>query len=311
MAIPMSVAYQPSVYVVLLAYNNLGDTLECLQSVTDLAYSNAHTVLVDNGSTDDTAAQVRLLYPEVEIVRIENNRGVPGGFNLGITYALGRGAEYVFLLNNDTVLASNLLHELVNSAAVGRNRAVLMPKVVYYDAPSVVWSAGARYRALPPAIVFIGLGDDIARHDRERDIRYAPTCGLLIHRRAFEEVGLFDDGYLFYYDDWDFCDRVRAAGMTIRYVPTAVMRHKVSRTIRSRKETFWRTWGASCVRYYRRHGRPTVLDLPLHLGYILLRESVQGHGASLPFFLKGALEGFRRPLGLIPRYRPGDSTRAL
>lgn len=291
----------PLVCVVILAYNNVGDTLECLESVDALAYPNRQVSVVDNGSTDGTFERVRERFPSVEVVRTEVNRGVPGGFNLGIEHALRAGADYILLLNNDTAVTPDLLGELVRAGEVDRGRAILMPKVLYYDHPDLVWSAGARYRRFPPAIVFIGRGASAGRHDLPRLIDYAPTCGLLIRREAFERVGMFDDGYLFYYDDWDFCDRVRRAGLEIAYVPRATMRHKVSRTIRSHSPTFWRTWGASCVRYYRRHGRPVALDLTVHLGYIVLRELAQGNYRSLPNFLQGARAGLRQPLGPYPQ----------
>jgi GT2 family glycosyltransferase len=291
----------PAVHVVILAYDNVADTLECLDSVSRLAYPNLETTVVDNGSTDGTADVVRERFPPVHVVRTAHNRGIPGGFNLGIGAALRAGADYVFLLNNDTIVAPDLLAELVHVAESNARLGIVMPKVLFYDRRDLVWSAGGRYRRFPPAIVFIGLGQPDQRFSEIRLIEYAPSCGLLVRRAAFERVGLFDPGYLFYYDDWDFSLRVRAEGMTIAFVPNARMWHKVSRTIRKRADLFWRTWGRSCVRFYRRHGRPVFLSLPVHLGYIVAREAVKGNALSLRHFFAGARAGLSEALGPIPR----------
>ena len=297
----------PLVYAVILCLNNLVDTLQCLASVSNMDYENLRIVLVDNGSTDGTAGVVAERFPNVEVIGTGRNLGVPAGFNIGFSRALGVGADYILMLNNDTTVAPDMLRELLEVSQADSTVGIAMPKVLYYDHPDVVWSAGGRRRRFPPAIVFIGLGrSDDDRFSELKKIEYAPSCGLLIQRRAFQLAGLFDPGYLFYYDDWDFSERVRAHGMSIAFVPRAKMWHKVSRTTRSRSDLYWRTWGESCVRFYRRHGRPVCLSLPIHLGYILLREVLKGNARSLGHFLQGARSGLSRPLGPIPTLSEQD-----
>jgi GT2 family glycosyltransferase/protoporphyrinogen oxidase len=308
-----AVSAKPSVHAVVLAYNNRADTLECLASVAALDYPNLKIVLVDNGSSDGTAAAARERFPDAQVIETGQNLGVPRGFNVGFTWALKAGADYVLMLNNDTTVAPDMLSELVAAGEANPSLGVVMPKVLYYDHPETVWSTGGRYRAFPPAIVLIGRSKpDGPTFDQLRSIEYAPSCGLLIRRRAFELAGLFDPGYFFLYDDWDFSERVRVHGMAISFVPTARMWHKVSRTTRSRPDLFWRVWGESCVRFYRRHGRPVFLSLPIHMGYILLREMVQGNanGRSVGQFLAGARTGLTKPLGPIPTLAEGELFRA-
>jgi GT2 family glycosyltransferase len=207
------------------------------------------------------------------------------------------------MLNNDTVVAPDMLHCLLEVGQNDPKVGILMPKVLYYDDPTVIWSAGGRYRLFPPAIVFRGLRKlDDGQFDQPRFIEYAPGCGLLIHRQAFERAGLFDPGYFFLWDDWDFSERVRAHGLHIHFVPTAKMWHKVSKTTQrgGRSDLYWRTWGESATRFYKRHGRPVFLSLPIHIGYIMLREFVKGHGRALKYFLEGVRSGLNKPLGPIP-----------
>lgn len=298
-----------SVHVVVLAFNNAADTLECLGSVFRSDYERFRVIVVDNGSSDGTADHVRREYPAVAVVRTEHNLGVPAGFNLGVIRALRGGCDHVLLLNNDTIVAPDLLRELVTLANADPTLGIVMPKIFYYDYPNVIWSLGARYRRFPPAIVFVGLGQRDTGSGKTCSLEYAPSCGLLIPRQTFERVGLFDPSYHFYYDDWDFSNRVRAAGLRIALAPRARMWHKVSLTIKRRGVLFWRTWGESAALYYRRYGHPVWLALTIHLGYIVLRELAKGNGPDLRFFLEGVRQGLARHLQPLPGV-PGLSSAA-
>lgn len=292
------------VFAVVLALNNCEDTLECLQSVTALAHPDVRVVLVDNGSTDGTPALVRERFPSAHVIENGRNLGVPAGYNVGFAYSLEACADYILMLNNDTVVAPDMLSALLADAASDPKTGILMPKVLYYGSDDRVWSGGWRYRRFPPAIVLDGSEQPgRTRDETPRLIEYAPSCGLLIHRHAFERAGLFDPGYLFLYDDWDFSERVRAHGLHIRYVPRARMWHKVSRTTGGpRSRLFWHTFAASGVRFYRRHGRPVWFALPIHMGYIAVREFVfKGNWAYLPDFWQGLRDGLRQPLGTFPK----------
>ena len=293
--------------VVVLAFNNVSDTIECIESIQSLCYPNVRCLVVDNGSTDGTSQILEHRFPSITLVRTMVNRGVPTGFNLGIRSALKAGASFVFLINNDTSVAPDLVSVLVDHAESHANAAIVMPKILYYDHRDTVWSAGARRRRFPPSIVFIGLGRPDDEFTEVKTIEYAPSCGLLVRRSVFERIGLFDEGYRFYYDDWDFSLRVRDAGYQIDFVPMARMWHKVSRTIRKRRDEFWRTWGESAARFYRRHGHPVVLSLPIHLGYIVAREVVQGNASSVPYFVVGLLRGLTSPLRPYPTVSGNDN----
>ena len=290
----------PLVYVIILTYNHIEDTLECLQSVFASKYPNYQVVVVDNGSSDGTPEKIRQAYPAVHVIANERNLGVPAGYNVGFQYALGMGAHYVFMLNNDTLLDGNTLDEIVKLAEQDPKAGIVMPKVLVYGSQDKVWSSGSYYRTFPPAIV---LSDKNKRTiESVRLIEYAPSCGLLIHRRAFESAGLFDTGYFFLFDDWDFSARVRAHGLNIWYTPSAQMWHKVSQTTRvTFSSMYWYTWGASITRFYRRHGKPVWFSLPVHVGYIMLREFLlKWKWNNLPDFWRGVRDGLRKPLGKFP-----------
>lgn len=293
---------EPIVYAVVLAHNNYEDTKECLQSIMRSAYPGLRILLVDNGSTDGTPEKVRQAFPKVAILETGRNLGVPAGYNVGFVHALQEGAAYILMLNNDTVIDDTMVEDLVAMAESDPILGILMPKVLHYGSDSETWSVGGRYRAFPPSILLTEKDQRLAEVTRQ--IEYAPGCGLLIHRRAFELAGLWDPGYLFLYEDWDFSERVRAHGLVIRYTPQARMWHKVSRTTRGeRSPLFWRTYGASAARFFRRHGRPAWLSILIHLGYIILRDfGWRRKWAYWPNFWEGVQEGLRQPLGEYPRW---------
>jgi hypothetical protein len=211
---------QPLVIAVVLSWNNYPDTQECLQTLNASDYPNFQTILVDNGSDDGTPVQVRQEFPDVTVIENGRNLGVPAGYNIGFLQALKAGADYVLMLNNDVTVPPDMLTGLVKIAEGDSETGIVMPKVLYYGSDSEVWSSGGKYRAFPPAILMTDKNPAAA--NELRMIEYAPSCGILIHRRAFERAGLFDPGYLFMFDDWDFSQRVRANGLKIWYTPQPI-----------------------------------------------------------------------------------------
>lgn len=247
-----------SVAIVVLTYNNCADTLECLASLHHLEDGPYHIYLVDNGSKDDTVVNVRKKFPEVEILELGSNFGVPIGFNKGIIKALQDGYGYVFILNNDTVCDPAMLTELVKVAQTDHDCAIVMPKVCYYPPKPQpltredVWADGGYFRKFPPAILLKDNRKNVD-FDHARKIEYAPTCGLLIHRRAFENIGLFDEGFFFFYEDWDYSERLRKVGLNIWAAPKALLWHKVSKATKKDMSFYWEQMGKSTARFLKRH----------------------------------------------------------
>ena len=288
------------IYAVILTYNHYEDTKECLESLFLSDYEDLKVVIADNGSSDNTPELIRRDFPMVHVIENGQNLGVPAGYNIGFQYALKNGADYILMLNNDTAIPPDMVAKLIEVAENDHNTGIVMPKVIFYGSKDQVWSSGGRYRAFPPAILMTD--KRYSADDSARLVEYAPSCGLLIHRRAFERAGLFDPGYFFLFDDWDFSERVRAHGLNIWYAPNAFMWHKVSKTTQGpRSPLYWQTFGASIARFYRRHGRPVWISLPVHIGYIMIREFLWKRNWNyFPDFWHGVLAGLQKPLGSIP-----------
>jgi len=138
---------RPIVTTIVLAWNRREETLACLASLAGLEtpYGHDHRiVLVDNGSTDGTAAAVREAFPALAVLALPDNAGFAAGMNAGIRHALAGAANWTLLVNNDTVAEPNLLRRLLE-AADGPDVGLVTPTVCYADAPDRVWpSAGWR-----------------------------------------------------------------------------------------------------------------------------------------------------------------------
>ncbi len=289
----------PMVAIVVLAWNNLEDTLECLASLRCLRYPHRQVILVDNGSTDGTPEQVRASFPEVTVIENGRNLGVPAGYNVGFRHALGRGADHIVMLNNDTVVDPEMLEPLV-AAAEAVDVGILVPVVYYHAQPDAIWSAGARYRRFPAAIVM----EKRLFHPASgyHELQYAIGCALLITRRAFERAGLLDENIFFMWEDHDFAARVRKEGLRILQVPSSRVWHKVSRSTRPEAPLFWQMHGESGAIFFRRHSRHAGPAIVLHLGYFVVREFiVKRRWRFLMPFWYGLRRGLARPLMPVPR----------
>jgi len=283
---------EPFVGIVILNWNRAPDTIACLESLASVIYGHYHTIVVDNGSTDGSPERIREAVPDVELLEVAQNLGFAAGVNIGIARALELGAQYVLVLNNDVVVASDFLGLLVKASEEDSTIGISVPKIYYYDHPTRIWSAGARWRAFPPSVTMIALDrEDHPRHSEPRDLDYATGCALLVHHRVFEAAGAFDPAYFMYQEDYDFCHRVRQAGFRIRYVPGAKVWHRVSRGLGENSRQKWYLWSRSAAIFYAKHFSGPALAC--FLGWVVIREIVKGNFSSLPPLLRGAYDGIR------------------
>jgi GT2 family glycosyltransferase len=219
----------PSVVVIVLNWNGREDTIACVESLRQVDYSNFVVMVVDNGSIDGSVPAIRERFPSLEIVENGHNLGFAEGNNVGIRLALERGADYVFLLNNDTVAHPSLLHELVSAAERCPEGGVFSAKIFYQAEPTRIWYGGATWD--PQRMEFRHLVDDSQAHTDARGVAetdYACGCAFLARSSVLRKVGLLDPKFFLIYEESDLCFRARRAGFACYYVPSAVLWHKVS-----------------------------------------------------------------------------------
>lgn len=231
-AVGMLPGPRPKVSVILLNFNGYQDTRECLESLRHVQYPDCDVIVVDNGSWDDSCPRLHKEFPEIKLLVSKENLGFTGGNNLGIEEALRRGAAYVLLLNNDTIVDRNFLAHLVQIGESDPGIGILGPKILYASEPQRIWFAGGLVKYWSGTSRHVGQDqiDQDGRFSDVEDTGYITGCALLVKSRVLREVGLLDPKLFIYWEDWDFCMRVRKAGYRCVFVPMARVWHKVSRT---------------------------------------------------------------------------------
>ena len=219
----------PQVTIIILNWNGKEDTLECLASVDHLDYPNYEVIVVDNGSTDDSVDTISKQYPNITLLQTGANLGYAGGNNVGIRWALEHGADYVLLLNNDTVIATDLLSAFINADKLLPAGSILGAKIFFYDEPGKLWFAGSQWNNGSNSFEHIGHGQsDSAEYNRMAEVDYIAGCAIFASATTFKEVGLLDEGFFLTYEETDWCYRARAIGHKCIFVPDAKLWHKVS-----------------------------------------------------------------------------------
>jgi len=218
----------PSVFIIVLNWNNYQDTAECLSSLNDLTYRNYQVVVVDNGSTDDSPYQLQKEFPTVHTIINPDNLGFAAGCNVGIKYALKQGADAVLLVNNDAILEPESLEAAVQSLFSDGRIGIVGGKLKQYYNPSYISTTGVR-RIIWPIMIWRSVGNgqlDKGQYDR-REKRVAVIGALmLIKREVFKAIGLLPEEYFFGCEDIDFCLQALKNGFHIIYEPRFVAYHK-------------------------------------------------------------------------------------
>jgi GT2 family glycosyltransferase len=224
----------PKVIVVVLNWNGKEDTAACLDSLAGLDYPNVETVVVDNDSSDGSADHLRTRYPQHKLIQSDKNLGYAGGNNLGIRYAVEQGADYVWVLNNDTEVSPDALTHLVSRMQQDTSIGLCGCTLLYHHDPRTIQvMGGGRYlrwkgvtRPLGEGEPFRG-ADAIDREAIESQLDYIAGASVLASRNFLNDVGLMSEAYFLYYEEMDWAERARSNGRyKLAYAPGSIIRHK-------------------------------------------------------------------------------------
>ncbi len=216
------------VAVVIPMWNQLDLTQRCLVSLAASTRPADQIIVVDNASSPDPHAALQKASPALTLLQLERNQGFAGGCNAGIREALRRGADAVLLLNNDTVVDPALIGELLHALEVDSRIAAAGAKTMSDETP-------ARLQAAYGVLTFRGSlvrvegarEPHIDAFDTERDVQVVFGTAMLMRRTALEDVGLLDEEFFAYHEDVDWCTRARRRGWRLRYVPNAIVSHRM------------------------------------------------------------------------------------
>ena len=258
---------KPLVSIITVNYNNT-DVTECLLKSIKLSdYDNLETIIVDNGSLTNSIDALEDLYSNVKLVKSPKNLGFAGGNNLGLKHAIG---EFVFFVNNDTIFTKDLISCLHSELAYDNNLGVVSPKILFYDNPSVIQYVGStNMNSFTVRNRHVGNGEeDRGQFDKEKATFYAHGAAMMIPRKVIEEVGEMSCEFFLYYEELDWCERIRGAGYSIHVVPAARIYHKESLT--AGKSSVLKTYYMTRSRFlFARRNRKGV-NLFLSLLFLML-----------------------------------------
>ena len=297
----------PHVAIVILNWNREADTLECLESLARISYPSFSVIVVDNGSTDGSPDAIERWGREnlpLTLIRNAENRGFVRGSNQGMRHALSKDADYVFLLNNDTVVEPGVLSLLVATAERSGDTGMAGPKIYKYGEERVLDSAGTRTIPWLAQGFLLGHGEeDRGQFDSSAEMPYITGTALLVKRAVLEQAGLMDEDYFCYFDDFDWGMKVREAGYRLLMEPKAVVHHKGSRTAGFNSPFYMHHMMRSRILFARKHV-PLPLFLFAFLPYLFLYRYlrpaailvIRRRWVHLGALHQGIWEGFATPI---------------
>lgn len=218
----------PEVDIILVNYRQSRLTIECVSSIKKSTFKNIKVIIVDNCSGDGSCERLTAKYAndtDVVVLCAMVNEGFSAGNNIGIIYALDNKADYIMLLNNDTIIACDMIEKLI---AFANDSTVTTPKIYYFKERNRIWYAGGEYNRFTGSVTHFGINQfDSDKYDNSRKVTYASGCCVLISSKIVKRIGLLSEEYFMYGEDLDYVLRLENNGISIFYVSDAKLWHKV------------------------------------------------------------------------------------
>lgn len=225
--------------IVILHFSHKDLTSKCLDSVAKLQVANfeLQTIVVNNSKED--LSDLKKKFSKITLLESPKNLGFAGGNNLGIKRALKNKADFILILNNDTLLDKNLLVSLLKTAEIKKQSGIIAPKIYFapdhefhhdrYQAQErgkVIWYAGGLIDWQNIICSHRGVDEvDHGQYDMLSETDFASGCAMFVRKEVFNQIGLIDEDYFLYMEDVDFCQRAKKAGFKIFYEPKAKLWH--------------------------------------------------------------------------------------
>lgn len=223
----------PKVIVLILSYNGKYLLEEAISSYAANDYPNFRVVVIDNGSTDGTLEFVKEKFPNVKVLRTDENLGYSGGLNLGLNYAFnGNNADYALVSNNDVKADSRVVSELVKIAVADENIGFVTGKVYYYDRPNTLQTVGKKDDPIRWNGGHIGYREeDKGQYDAVAERHFIDDIFTLVKRELYNNTNGYNSMFFLQGEEYDWQARAKKLGYRIMYTPSARIWHKESMTI--------------------------------------------------------------------------------
>jgi GT2 family glycosyltransferase len=237
-------AKQPLIVVIVLNWNGWQDSVACIKSLKRSTYQNFRILAVDNGSTNDSTSRLRQEFADIDIFETGENLGFAQGNNVGIRHALVTWfPEYLWLLNNDTLVEPETMTILERTAANNPRSGALGAVLVDMERPNIIqeWGGGR-----------MGLWTGIAwKASPESPPNYISGASLFVRRACLEQCGLLDPAYFFFFEDTDLGYRIRNHGWDLSTAHNAIVRHKGSASVGAQSGAQFYWYRRGLIRFLR------------------------------------------------------------
>lgn len=222
----------PLVHIVILNYNSINDTISCLKSLKNIDYPNYKIVVVDNNSSDNSVEILQEQFKEDIIIANKENMGYASGNNVGIKFALDNGADYICVLNNDVEVEPNFLNPIINLLEEDKSIAIAGPCICEFSDREKVQAMGAYIN------LYIGLAQGKYRGKNYNslsknmfEVDYIGGACFVVRREILENIGLIPENYFLFYEETEFCLKIKKRGYKLICLKNSRVYHKGSATI--------------------------------------------------------------------------------
>lgn len=241
---------EPTVIIIILNYNGAPDTIDCLQSLLKISYPKYRVIIIDNDSSDDSFETIEQFlrfksidhlvsgHPEadknmtdklpfVTLIRNDKNGGYGYGNNVGIQYALENNADYVLILNNDTIVSPDFLEPLVQMCEDDDRIGIVTGKIYFHDRSDIIWFNGGKFNPYTAKVEHIHFNEKDVGQKAPGENTFISGCMWLIPRKVVENVGCLNEEYFMYVEDLEYCQRILNQGYTLKVCENSKLWHKV------------------------------------------------------------------------------------
>lgn len=229
------------VYIIIVNYNGSDDTIECIKSLLKIAYKKFKIVVLDNNSNESEIKKLKDIENNelFELIELKENLGFAKANNIGMKYAIEKGADYCLLINNDTIVEPNFLGPLVDTFKLDDNIGIVTGLILNYYNHNNKWYDGAKINWDK----FEGCDEanlQLNKNSVIREVELISGCLMLIKKELILKNILLPEEYFMFYEDIDYCAKVRKKyGYKLIYNKESVIYHKISQSSGGEKSPFY------------------------------------------------------------------------
>jgi len=259
------------VNIIILNWNGWNDTINCVNSVQHAeTMEDVQIIVIDNGSTDDSITRIKEACPDIKLIQNDRNLGFGGGCNVGLLKSMDDNVDFVWLLNNDTIINTESLKELLIVANSDTGIGIVGSVIYCMDDENTVQTWGGGY-----VNFWTGNAKYILSYRDASKLQYITGASMLIRVNALREVGVFDHAsYFMYWEDTDLCFRFIERGWRLAVAEKSTIQHKESASFRNHHHLLVKYFNQSAVVFFCKFYRFCIIPVFIGLSGRLIKRII-------------------------------------